>query len=336
MSQPSPRVDVPVSTEGLLALTWGLNSLVFVVLVIRLVLHRRQRLKGPAIVISDALICVSFFFGIAAIATDAWKYSKEIEARTHKLSLHDKETSPKLSFFCGYLVFSAMWFAKGAFVVYYYHLFTNLSKRLRYYLMFVTALTASTYIFTILLQTFWCRPIWTNWTLDPLRGCSATGDTTTLPLWSFMNIATDILILAVPLSLLHTLQLGRRQVVALIVVFLIGGLSIFAVVARFIIIFPKIKKNAKAPIVHTYELWALIEIMSSQLAVCLPALRGWLRGRKDNRSRKAWVGSERKVDNAVSGGGGGKKLRGSQDSCPDSGISRVESGERFSRNDDRV
>ena len=96
MSQSHPHVDVPISTEGLLALTWGLNSLVFVVLVIRLVLHRRQKLKGPAIVISDALICISFFFGIAVISTDAWKYSKEIEARTHKLPLHDKETSPKV------------------------------------------------------------------------------------------------------------------------------------------------------------------------------------------------------------------------------------------------
>ena len=96
MSQSHPHVDVPISAEGLLALTWGLNSLVFTVLVIRLVLHRRQKLKGPAIVISDVLICISFFFGIAAISTDAWKYSKEIEARTHKLSLHDRETSPKV------------------------------------------------------------------------------------------------------------------------------------------------------------------------------------------------------------------------------------------------
>jgi len=229
-----------------------------------------------------------------------------------------------------------MWFAKGAFVVYYYHLFTNLSKKLKYYLMFVTTFTVSTYIFTMLLQTLWCRPIWTNWTLDPLRGCSATGNTTTLPLWSFMNIATDILILAVPLSVLHTLQLGRRQAVALAVVFLIGGLSIIAAVARFVIIFPKIRRNAKAPIVHTYELWALIEITSSQLTVCLPALRGWLRGRKDNRSRKAWGSNERKTASDVSGGSSGRKTRGSEDSFPDSDVSSAENEERFLGNDNSV
>lgn len=151
-----------------------------------------------------------------------------------------------------------------------------------------------------------------------------------------MNIATDIFILAVPLSVLHTLQLGRRQAVALVVVFLIGGLSIFAAVARFVIIFPKIKKNAKAPIVHTYELWALIEIASSQLTVCLPALRGWLRGRKDNRNRKTWGGNGRKTVSGVSGGSSTKKTRGSEDSFPDSDVSGVESGERFLGNDDGV
>ncbi|PUU78902.1 hypothetical protein B9Z19DRAFT_28771 [Tuber borchii] len=336
MSQPHPHLDVPICAEGFLALSWGLNSLVFAILVIRLVLHRRQKLKGPAIVISDVLICISFFFGIALISMDAWMYSKEIEARTRKLSLHDKETFPKLFFLCGYLVFSAMWFSKGAFVVYYYHLFTNLSKKLKYYLMFVTIFTMSTYIFIMLLQTLWCRPIWTNWTLDPLRGCSATGNTTTHPLWSFMNIATDIFILAVPLSVLHTLQLRRRQVVALVVVFLIGGLSIFAAVARFVIMFPEIKKNAKAPIVHAYELWALIEIASSQLTVCLPALRGWLRGRKDNRSRKTWGGNGRKTVSGVSGGSSAKKMRGGEDSFPGSDVSGVESGERFLGNDDSV
>lgn len=151
-----------------------------------------------------------------------------------------------------------------------------------------------------------------------------------------MNIATDIFILAVPLSVLHTLQLGRRQVVALVVVFLIGGLSIFAAVARFVVIFPKIKKNAKAPIVHTYELWALIEIASSQLTVCLPALRGWLRGRKDSRSRMTWGGNWQKTVSGVSGGSSGKKTRGSEDSFPDSDVSGVESGERFLGNDDSV
>jgi len=151
-----------------------------------------------------------------------------------------------------------------------------------------------------------------------------------------MNIATDILILAVPLSVLHTLQLGRRQAVALAVVFLIGGLSIFAAVARFVIIFPKIRRNAKAPIVHTYELWALIEITSSQLTVCLPALRGWLRGRKDNRSRKAWGSNERKTASDVSGGSSGRKTRGSEDSFPDSDVSSAENEERFLGNDNSV
>lgn len=69
----------------------------------------------------------------------------------------------QLSFTCGYLVFTAMWLAKGAFVVYCYHLCPGLTSGLRKYLVFISGFTATTYVVTILIQTLWCRPIYTAW-----------------------------------------------------------------------------------------------------------------------------------------------------------------------------
>ncbi|KAH0604839.1 uncharacterized protein H6S33_006507 [Morchella sextelata] len=274
------KLDVPISVEGLLALTWSLNLLVFVFMVLRLWMNRRQSLKTPSIIISDSLLVASFIIGIAAISTDAWKYNLELMGRTRVITPEENKIASLLSFICGYLVFSAMWLSKGACVIYYYHLFPNLSPYLRKYLFFVTAFTAGTYVFVIFLHSSWCRPIFTNWD----GTCNATGNTTTLPLWSFLNIFTDIFILILPLSVLHTLQLGRRQLAGLVVVFFIGSLSIIAAIARFVDIYPKIRKDPNAPIVHTYELWACVEITMGQLVVCLPALRAYLRKTRDRKN----------------------------------------------------
>lgn len=37
--------------------------------------------------------------------------------------------------------------------------------------------------------------------------------------------------------------------------------------------------------VNTYELWALIEIAASQMTVCLPSLRVWVRGWMKRREK---------------------------------------------------
>lgn len=37
--------------------------------------------------------------------------------------------------------------------------------------------------------------------------------------------------------------------------------------------------------VNTYELWSLIEIAASQMTVCLPALRVWVRGWMKRREK---------------------------------------------------
>lgn len=73
-------------------------------------------------------------------------------------------------------------------------------------------------------------------------------------------------------------RLWKTQLLPLSLVFFVGGLSIFAAVGRFISLYPKVHHNANASIVNTYELWGLIEIAASQMTVCLPALRVWVRG----------------------------------------------------------
>lgn len=97
-------------------------------------------------------------------------------------------------------------------------------------------------------------------------------------------------VLVLPFSVLwaSTPKLWTRQIIALAVVFFIGGLSIFAAIARFFVIYPKVRRDEKASIINTYELWALVEITTSQMAVCLPALRVYLRGHQSKKTGQSW------------------------------------------------
>lgn len=90
--------DVPVTAEGMLALTWTLNVLVFVLLVLRLAVHRRPGLNTTAVMTSDALVFISWLFGVASIATDAWKYNQEIQSRTRALSPEEQAIARKVVF----------------------------------------------------------------------------------------------------------------------------------------------------------------------------------------------------------------------------------------------
>lgn len=80
----------------------------------------------------------------------------------------------------------------------------------------------------------------------------------------------------------------RRHIVALAFVFFVGGLSIFAAIARFFVIYPQVRRDENASIVNTYELWALVEITASQMTVCLPALRVYLRNHKTKNVGQNW------------------------------------------------
>lgn len=80
----------------------------------------------------------------------------------------------------------------------------------------------------------------------------------------------------------------KRQVIAWAFVCLTGGMSTFAAIARFVVIYPKVQKDPNASIINTYELWALVEITTCQLAVCLPALRVYLRSFQTKNTSQSW------------------------------------------------
>ena len=71
-----------------------------------------------------------------------------------------------------------------------------------------------------------------------------------------------------------------------------GSISILAALIRFICL-KLVQSIPRASITHTIDVWALVEIVSSILAVCLPSLKTFVRKHRFSRPEGAMrLGSE--------------------------------------------
>ncbi|KAK8071521.1 mg2+ transporter zinc transport protein [Apiospora saccharicola] len=166
-----------------------------------------------------------------------------------------------------------------------------------------TVFTAATFCLHMTLLTAWCRPISSNWNIDG-HLCSAVHDINSVTISTVANIATDLAILSLPLIALFTksrerralmmtndaLQLqeqpvaviGRAELTGVAFVVAMSALSITAALARFVTL--KLVQNVpRANITHTIDVWALVEIVASLMAVSLPTLRVFVRRRRARR-----------------------------------------------------
>ncbi|OJD40565.1 archaeal flagellin n-terminal-like domain-containing protein [Diplodia corticola] len=75
------------------------------------------------------------------------------------------------------------------------------------------------------------------------------------------------------------LAFGKAELSGLALVLAMAALSITAATARFVTL-ELVRHVPKASITHTIDVWALVEIVASLLAVCLPSLRAFVRGRR--------------------------------------------------------
>ncbi|KAI9705457.1 MAG: hypothetical protein M1836_006212 [Candelina mexicana] len=202
-----------------------------------------------------------------------------------------------------FFIYISLWFSKAAFIAFYYDLFSYQSRKLRIMLWATSVFTACTFLLHILLLFLWCHPVSLNWNISS-HLCSAVHSITSVTISTFTNIFTDLLILLIPLTLLTTLLRSSSplELSALLFVITIGGLSITAALARFVTL-KAVQHAPKAEITHTIDVWALVEIVASLVAVCLPSLRTFVRRREERvRSRESSRGTSPGVSGRRKGG----------------------------------
>lgn len=115
--------------------------------------------------------------------------------------------------------------------------------------------------------------------------CAFTSDSLTL----------DVVLL-LPLSIIRSLHLRRRQAIALTGIFGIGTLSIAASTARFVAIYRVIVHSENAALsIQSTEQWSTVECATAMIAFCAPSFRSWLNGRKPATTPNAGQTGSQKI-----------------------------------------
>jgi hypothetical protein len=263
--------------------------------------------------ISDGLVVLSWLSGIAFISINAWKNTlreRYIHFSPSELYYNvPRPLAPHLIFVSWvslYFIYIALWAAKFALIAFFASVLQLMETRTaRLIVAFATFYTAITFVLHIVLLTRWCTPISTNWNIDG-HLCSAVHDLKSVAISTVANISTDLVILSLPLFALTTLSRERMALTthnrmtkaewsgfALVVA--VAALTIVAALARWITL-ELVRNVPKANITHTIDIWALVEIVASILAVCLPSLRTFVRKSRNENQRRVENGHSPKLE----------------------------------------
>lgn len=267
-------------------------TIALIPILIRVSLRTRNRgLNSLASNIADGFVILAWLSGAVLICINTWKNRLRMKYLSYPASALYYGVPPDLSGHLLYVswislffIYISLWSAKAAFLAFYYSIFSLQGRRARIGMAVACLFTASTFLVHMFLIAFWCSPISSNWSPPPGGHlCSAVHSIESVTISTFTNIATDIVILSMPISTLLATKLGKTERAGLAFVFLMGSISVVAALVRFICL-KAIQGVPKASITHTIDVWALVEIVSSILAVCLPSLRTFVRKRTRART----------------------------------------------------
>ncbi|KAF8467400.1 hypothetical protein BDZ91DRAFT_762839 [Kalaharituber pfeilii] len=182
----------------------------------------------------------------------------------------------QLVFFAWAGYVTELWLLKGAFLAFYWRLFCRVQSRFVYLLYGTSFLCCVTYIIVITIHFTWCTPVHRNWTstLEEFPRISSINSLTTLTIGSFLNIGTDIMIIILPLLIIRTYNLQRKEVFGLCFIFTVGIMCITASIVRYVVMYTPYKSPpATMEGVRTAFFWTTLEIVTGFIAFCLPSFR---------------------------------------------------------------
>lgn len=304
-----------------IAIDWTGMTLALLPILLRFWLRYKENKPQPwTRNVSDALVVLSWLAGIVLISINAWKNMLRYRYihypdQSQLYYMVPRSQSAHLlyvSWISLFFIYISLWAAKFALLAFFAGVLlpvdgggASVQQRgwIRAVLAGCTVFTAATFCLHIALLTTWCRPVNSNWNIDG-HLCSAVHDINSVTISTVANMATDLAILSLPLIALFTksrerralmmttttpLQeptavIGRAELTGVAFVVAMSALSITAALARFVTL--KLVQNVpRANITHTIDVWALVEIVASLMAVSLPTLRVFVRRSRRRRRR---------------------------------------------------
>ncbi|KAI1479367.1 hypothetical protein K445DRAFT_278072 [Daldinia sp. EC12] len=289
--------DIDIPLPAFIAIDWTGMTIALVPIILRFWLRSRESQPRTATLnLSDGLVLLSWISGIVLISINTWKNN----LRQHYIHLpHDElyygvpwDLSAHLlyvSWISLFFIYISLWAAKFSLLAFFadlLHLTENRAARIM--LICASVFTGCTFILHMVLLSAWCSPVSGNWNINE-HLCSAVHDIRSVSISTASNIFTDLIILTIPLFALYTMgqerreitktRIGKAEISGIVFVLCMAALSIVAALARWITLM-LVRNAPKADITHTIDVWALVEIVASLVAVCLPSLRSFLRKRR--------------------------------------------------------
>ncbi|KAF2425268.1 hypothetical protein EJ08DRAFT_405202 [Tothia fuscella] len=189
------------------------------------------------------------------------------------------------------LYHTAVYFTKFSILAFYAKLFPETARGLRFACKFTIAYTALCYFCAIFLTIFWCgAQVSRNFETGP--GACTVWSYTLFKINFALNISSDLLIFVLPFPLLSSLNLARRQVIALCVTFGLGLITMVVSVCRCMALL----SNAFIPL----YVWSMAEMCTAIMVSALPSLRPLLRKSSRQLASSSPTGSNgKRASNAM-------------------------------------
>ncbi|KAL0632173.1 hypothetical protein Q9L58_008966 [Maublancomyces gigas] len=278
-----------MTAANTLVTCWTIFVLNFTVVMLRIAVRIRRRKQSLAI--GDYLVLAALFSSLVGYslftrglnnqivfdnmttgANSSIQGGGEQSRRLLAAGLPVLQQALKELYITTYFYLFTLWLVKAAFIQFYFEIFPYIKKWLRVALWITTVWTISGFIVVFFMMLFWCHPRSLSW--NPLKQCNPTTEMTPFVVLTVANLSSDLMISLLPLFVLSTLQLRRRENTALIFIFGIGAVSITATIARCVLIIGITngltpKKTSGMNIM----IWSTIEMGAALVAVCLPAMR---------------------------------------------------------------
>ncbi|RDW63557.1 hypothetical protein BP6252_11102 [Coleophoma cylindrospora] len=237
-----------LSGPAVMGFEWALFTLAVIMVTIRLIV--RVRIQRRKLLLSDIFLVVSVIDAMGLIICDTQSYrlgamggSAFTSADSGAAELQQEVTLSKL--------------------------FPVTKPRLRKALYAVFTFTASAFVCTAFLDTFWCgSDVASNWSTEA-DACSTFNSLAVFQIdWS-TNITSDVMIFLLPFPLLRELRLKPRQIIGLAITFALGAITMAISIARFISV-------QATSLYNTLYVWSMAEMAVAIIVVSLPALSSLL------------------------------------------------------------
>ncbi|KAI5781955.1 hypothetical protein EDC01DRAFT_235263 [Geopyxis carbonaria] len=299
------------TTETVLAVAWILSILQIIVVGLRL--WSVVQLQRGRINVSDIILLVALIFSLIGASgnTRLMVLMKRMMVNPTDVGLLVQYM--KVAFAIGFVYYLGLYAIKASLLAIYFQLFDKLEKSVILWLS-VAFLTAS-FTVTMLVNLLACLPLSTNWT--PTNYCSTISKPWAFWLLTALSLATDLLVLMIPLLLVFQLKLSSRRNLAALVVIFIGAISIVSNIVRMVKVLPGtgsgLDFNNSQQVLRTVAVWSHVEWFFAFVAVCLPSYRAlWHRWTSGKQSRQNSSGRSYQISSRGVGHSGVMSL-GSED-----------------------